>query len=154
MRPVPFTGDYNCVIVDIDGTLADCDHRRIHIISKPKNWKAFNELMEHDTPVASIDRLVRLFNSSGYKIILCSGREAAFRSVTETWLAKWGVPYERLYMRAEKDYRGDDLVKGELLDQIMADGWRPWLAIDDRNRVVDMWRARGLLCLQCAPGDF
>jgi DNA transposition AAA+ family ATPase len=27
-------------------------------------------------------------------------------------------------------------------------------AIDDRDRVVDAWRDLGLVCLQCAPGDF
>jgi len=26
--------------------------------------------------------------------------------------------------------------------------------IDDRQVVVDFWRAEGLTCLQCAPGDF
>jgi hypothetical protein len=57
-------------------------------------------------------------------------------------------------MRAEKDYRADDIIKGELLDRIISDGWRPWLVVDDRDRVVKMWRDRGLLCLQCAPGDF
>ncbi len=154
MKPIPFEHDHNCVIVDIDGTLANCEHRRVHITNGAKNWKAFNDLMEHDTPVPQIDRLVRVLNGSGYKIVLCSGREAAYRSVTEAWLKKWGITHHALYMRAEKDYRGDDVVKGELLDQILSDGYRPWFAIDDRNRVVDMWRSRGLTCLQCAPGDF
>jgi hypothetical protein len=25
--------------------------------------------------------------------------------------------------------------------------------VEDRSRVVEMWRAEGLVCLQCAPGD-
>ncbi len=57
-------------------------------------------------------------------------------------------------MRPEKDYRDDGTIKAELLDKILADGWEPWLVVEDRQRVVDMWRARGLTCLQCAPGDF
>ena len=28
------------------------------------------------------------------------------------------------------------------------------MTVDDRQRVVDMWRAEGLTCLQVAPGDF
>jgi hypothetical protein len=26
--------------------------------------------------------------------------------------------------------------------------------VEDRNRVVEMWRKEGLVCLQCAPGEF
>ena len=62
--------------------------------------------------------------------------------------------YERLYMRAEQDYRADDIVKSEILDQIIADGFQPDMVFDDRNRVCDMWRERGIRCLQVAPGDF
>jgi hypothetical protein len=64
------------------------------------------------------------------------------------------VPNHALYMRPARDSRDDGIVKSELLDRIIADGYEPWLAIDDRDRVVEMWRARGLTCLQCAPGDF
>lgn len=32
--------------------------------------------------------------------------------------------------------------------------YRPLFFIDDRKRVVDMWRRRGLTCLHCANGDF
>jgi hypothetical protein len=64
------------------------------------------------------------------------------------------VPNHALYMPAAKNYREDDIVKSELLDQIISDSYELWLAIDDRDRVVAMWRARGLTCLQCASGDF
>lgn len=146
--------DYNCVIVDIDGTIANCDRRRPHIVCKPKNWKAFNAEMHADTVHSDIDRLVRAFNAQGYRIVLCSGREEVYRAVTERWLDKWMIPFHALYMRAEKDYRADDIIKSELLDRILADGHKPWLVVDDRKRVVDMWRKRGLTCLQCAEGDF
>jgi len=26
--------------------------------------------------------------------------------------------------------------------------------VEDRTRVVQMWREEGLVCLQCAPGEF
>ena len=26
--------------------------------------------------------------------------------------------------------------------------------VEDRSRVVEMWRSEGLVCLQCAPGEF
>jgi hypothetical protein len=56
-------------------------------------------------------------------------------------------------MRAEGDTRRDSVVKRELLDRI-GEFYDVQAAIDDRQQVVDMWRAAGLLCLQVAPGDF
>jgi hypothetical protein len=57
-------------------------------------------------------------------------------------------------MRSDKDRRADDIVKRELLARMRADQFNPALAIDDRRRVVDMWRAEGLVCAQVAEGDF
>jgi hypothetical protein len=142
------------VIVDIDGTICDVEHRRHHLTAKPKNWKAFNAAMHLDTPRSDIVDLVNILHAAGNAIVLCSGREDVYRERTEDWLTRHAVPRHALYMRAPRDYRDDGIVKSELLDRIIADGYEPWLAIDDRDRVVKMWRERGLTCLQCAPGDF
>lgn len=154
MTPKPNTILPNCVIVDIDGTLANCDHRRSHITSTPKNWALFNAAMCDDTVHSVVYDLVNMLHQQTWEIVLCSGREEVFRDVTKAWLRKWRVPYNALYMRGEKDYREDDVVKSELLDQILADGYVPWFALDDRDRVVAMWRKRGLVCLQVASGKF
>lgn len=143
-----------CVIFDIDGTLADLTHRRHHVLTKPKNWTAFNAGMSADKPNANVVRLALDMRRLGHSIVVCSGREAVYREVTEQWLARHGVEYDAIYMRPEKDYRDDGAIKGDLLDKILSDGWQPWLVVEDRDRVVKMWRARGLTCLQCAEGDF
>jgi hypothetical protein len=86
------------------------------------------------------------------------------RALTEKWLDRhlWidekgrhaGVKHTALYMRADEDYRANDLVKEELLDCVLADGYRPTLVFDYRDRVVAMWQRRGLICCQVAEGDF
>lgn len=146
-----------CVIFDIDGTLANVEHRIHWVRSKPKNWTAFNRGMVRDTPNQDICDLLRMFHAAGSTILIASGRNDDEREVTERWLrdvAGLGGLWTRLYMRASRDYRSDDIVKGEILDQMIADGFNPTMAVDDRTQVVNMWRARGLRCLQCAPGDF
>jgi hypothetical protein len=45
-------------------------------------------------------------------------------------------------------------VKRELLARIRSDGFDPAVAIDDRQRVVQMWRREGLVCAQVAEGNF
>lgn len=38
------------IIVDLDGTLANCEHRRHFLETKPKDWKSFHGLV-HLVPV-------------------------------------------------------------------------------------------------------
>jgi hypothetical protein len=44
------------------------------------------------------------------------------------------------------------MVKREML--IGNDKGKVLIVVEDRNRVVQMWREEGLVCLQCAPGEF
>ncbi len=64
-------------------------------------------------------------------------------------------PFDAMYLRPEgDDHVDDEKVKAALLNQMHRDGFAPWLVLDDRDAVVAQWRALGLTCLQCAPGDF
>lgn len=147
------------VIFDLDGTLADLTHRRHFVTTKPKNWPAFFAAADQDTCIEPIAKVARGFILA-HRVLICSGRPDDMRDMTEKWLTKhiWGAngftKHDGLYMRKTGDYRADDIVKSELLDQILVDGFHPELAFDDRDRVVKMWRARGIRCCQVAEGDF
>lgn len=142
-----------CYLFDIDGTLSDVSHRLHHIQSTPKNWNAFFDGCKDDAPIAHIVKLARDLNGSE-AIVLVSGRSDRVRKQTEEWVGRQGILTTHLYMRKDGDHRQDNIVKGELLDQIVADGFVPIMAFDDRNQVVEMWRAKGVPCAQVAPGDF
>lgn len=142
------------IIFDIDGTLANIDHRRHHVVATPKNWGAFQELAHLDGIFEPVAVLARSLPLLAHRVILCSGRGEQERPVTEVWLKQHQIPYSKLYMRTEKDYRADDVIKAELLARMRADGFRPELAFDDRDRVVAMWRANGIICAQVADGNF
>lgn len=142
------------VFVDIDGTLADLTHRRVYVRTKPKNWSAFERAMDKDTPIDWVIDAVRRLYDHRWTVILMSGRNEKTRKVTEDWLKKYGVSYHGLYMRPDKDYRADDIVKEELLAAARADGYDPDVVFDDRDRVVAMWRSKGIPVVQVAEGDF
>jgi uncharacterized HAD superfamily protein len=142
------------VIVDIDGTLADASHRLHFIQTKPKNWKAFFAAMGKDEPIRETITVVNSLWNSGYRIVLASGRPENYRAITAGWLRYNRVYHDMLFMRGAGDKRPDDIVKRELLTSIRVHGFQPKLAIDDRDRVVEMWRSEGLRCWQVAPGDF
>jgi predicted kinase len=139
------------VIFDIDGTLADLSHRLHHVTNGKKDWDAFFDGIGDDLLVGPVADLAHIVGAWGHKVILCSGRPEKCRDGTEGWLARHSVNFDRLYMRPDDDTRPDFVVKKQLLDGIKADGFDPWLVIDDRQSVVDMWRENGLTCLQCAP---
>jgi len=44
------------------------------------------------------------------------------------------------------------VAKREMLQGI--DRKKILFVVEDRSRVVEMWRGEGLVCLQCAPGEF
>lgn len=143
------------IICDIDGTVADLEHRRIWLQSKPKNWKAFYTNIMDDIPIAPVIGVIQsLWRDKHNNIIFCSGREEIYREQTEVWLRTHVIPPKNLYMRPKGDYRDDGVIKFELLQKIREDGFNPTIAFDDRNRVVDMWRTNGIICAQVAPGDF
>lgn len=142
------------IIFDIDGTLADIRHRRHYVENKPKDWPAFQKAAHLDVPHEPVCCLARSLGSMCHRIILCSGRGEQERPVTEAWLAKHQIYNHGLYMRAEKDYRPDDVIKEELYQRILADGFRPEIVFDDRDRVVALWRRLGLVCCQVAEGAF
>ena len=142
------------IVFDIDGTLANIEHRRQYVASKPKNWYAFNAAMKYDTVNEDIANLLDIFVDKGYVIILCSGRGEETRAVTEQWLQDNNLLYQKLYMRPAKDYRPDYVIKLELLEQIRKDYGEPYMWFDDRNQVVDAIRAAGVRVCQVAEGNF
>lgn len=141
------------VIFDIDGTLADLEHRRKHL----PDWGKFFADMHLDTPITPVVRLQKDIRSMGKIIILCTGRPEEHRRTTEVWLKDNLIGWDYLFMRPSGDYRSDVIVKREILHEKIR-GEMPSIEIDyvvdDRQCVVDMWREEGLVCLQCAPGDF
>lgn len=146
-------GKHKAIIVDLDGTLCNIEHRLHHMHGENKNWGAF--LSECDQDFVN-DWCRRIINgNSGSYTILCSGRPSDIcRDKTETWLKDNSIAYDHLFMRAAGDYRRDDIVKEIILDFEILPLFEVLYAIDDRKQVVDMWRRRSITCLQCAEGNF
>lgn len=143
------------VIVDIDGTLADCTHRLYFLDRTPKDWDGFFGAVADDAPIPIVIDLVKALKAQGHHILFCTGRPSRTRKATQGWLySKAGLGRRSLYMRKDDDHRPDVIVKREMLIEIRAAGFNPIFAIDDRQSVVDMWRAEGLVCAQVADGKF
>ena len=98
---------------------------------------------------------MKLLKDCGNTILIVTARSEDRREITEKWLnEKAGLSgiYDKIYMREMYDYRDDDVCKKDILDIIRKDGYDPYLVLDDRKMVVDMWRNEGLTCLQVRDG--
>lgn len=142
-----------CFLIDIDGTIANGDHRLHHIQKEPKAWDDYFLACGGDTPIDHMHAVVCALSDHCH-IVYVTGRSDLIRMETIAWLDQHGFPCDALYMRKQGDHTNDDVLKIQLLAQVRADGYEPLMAFDDRKRVVDAWRAAGMPCAQVAEGDF
>ncbi len=138
------------VIVDLDGTLADIEHRVGLVNCEHPNWPRFFRECVNDTPKQWCVDLMVTMGKAGYPVRIVSARSREVQAETIAWLAKidWqGVDVQLEMLRAEKDSTQDEKLKKEWLDRFGKENIL--FVVDDRQRVVDMWRANGVTCLQC-----
>lgn len=156
----------NIVIFDLDGTLADIEHRLHHIrpvkclhvageqIEPKADWKAFFAACDQDKPILEIIEVLFALHTVGCAIWVVSGRAADTRDKTLAWLHQYALTPDKLLMRQPDDHQPDDELKeGWIkdktipLDDVLC-------VFEDRQRVVDMWRRYGLRVLQVAAGNY
>ncbi|WP_240509124.1 phosphatase domain-containing protein [Streptomyces agglomeratus] len=133
------------VMCDIDGTLALTGDRGPYDFTR----------CEVDLLNAPVRQALRAFRSAhNDTVVLLSGRGEEYRAQTEAWLRAHDVPYDELWMRPAKDGRRDDVVKAELFDRHVRHRYAVRVSLDDRDRVVAVWRRMGLPTWQVNYGAF
>jgi predicted kinase len=135
------------VICDLDGTLAWMQGRSPYDGTK----------VDKDEIDYQLRDLLILLRHTGLTLLFVSGREGTeeCREKTQKWLENHFDGHDfKLFMRKEKDYRGDEIIKKEIYDTYIKNNYYIHAVFDDRNKVVDMWRKEGLLCCQVAEGNF
>jgi hypothetical protein len=149
------------LLVDLDGTLCDIDHR-LHLIHKSedrpkKDWATFFRNMHMDAPHLWCVEIIRRF-ATDHAIIFCTGRAAEYENPTRDWIdahLPWLKDRYLLLMRADKDFRVDTEVKRDLYMEIVRPGYDVLFALDDRARIAKMWRDEcGLRCLHVEEGMY
>ena len=153
------------IVFDLDGTLSNDEHRAHYLTGDKKDWDAYFDACDGDMPHTHIVTVLKALSHQGHDIEIWTGRSERVRDKTIAWLAEQGITVypppglatrgvETLRMRPEGDLRPDTVLKHEWLEQARERGEAPDLAFDDRDRVVEMWRAAGIPCCQVAPGKF
>ena len=110
--------------------------------------------MVKDKPNQDVVQTALSLQNSGHELVVVSARNERHRQVTKNQLAQVGIHPDQLFLRPDGAFRSDKEFKQEVLNSLKENGWEPHLVFDDRNQVVEMWRANGITCVQVADGDF
>lgn len=119
-----------CVIVDIDWTLAFMDEKRWPYEFDKVSWDRCNYNLRF------------LISHIPFPKIILSWRWEECRKQTEEWLKNNHIEYNFLFMRKEWDKRWDEIVKAEIYENYIAKHHNVFAVFDDRQKVVDMWRLK------------
>jgi hypothetical protein len=156
------------LVIDLDGTIANNDHRNIYIETEgKKDWdKYFDpELMKQDIPFLDarygMHRISKLPNTH---LLFLTGRPQRTRGVTAWWIYNhfgWNtfplsteeyfnsVPrenYAPMIMRSDKDRRPANVYKEGWVKWIaQRTGNRPIIFVDDDERCYEMYWLHGVV---------
>lgn len=156
-------GKQKAILVDMDGTLCNVDHRRPLVACDNPDWKSFNWpwQIKRDGLNVWCSELIKAMCNSGCKIVFVTAREGTddVKKATTSWLQshfndQWLELHTAIHFREAFDYRKDYKIKKDIYNNHIKENYEVLFVVDDRKQVVDMWRELGLTVLHCAEGEF
>ena len=134
-------------VFDVDGVLADVEHRRHHIIGGRRDWLAFFAAAVDDPSLAPGVVMVHRAQPDAQLIVYLSGRPEQLRVITLEWLREKGLPPGELVLRPDGDHSPAVRFKLDRLREIAA-GFPIALLVDDDEQVVAAVRAHEPLLVE------
>lgn len=146
-------------VIDIDTTVADCDHRA-ECLKRDSNgkitqasWDTFLDpaLMELDTLVPHARECIDMMRRKGYRIVFLTGRNVLLEDVTKTWLRehlRFNSWTEDLIMRPVEERNVPASVYKERVFRekvLEVHGKVPYLFFEDDPYVLRVWKKYGLV---------
>ncbi len=152
---------YDAIIIDLDSTLVNNDHRQHYIIDffddnlsnkilkdKEKDWISFNAEIPNDTINNWCDEIINNFTLRDYIVFIVTERYENVRTSTTEWLNKHAVYFDEIFMRPINDYRQSAVYKSDVVKKHIIGKYNIVFAIDDEPSVVKMYHELGITSLQ------
>ena len=152
------------ICVDLDGTIANADHRLPYILDlapgQKKNWVEFFGRVKEDPPYKElIQDIITGVNLLDLDLVFLTGRPERFKDInvrqdTISWLTDQGIipSMYTLLMRPDKDTRPDYIVKPEVLLKSGISLESIVGVFEDRPKVIEAMRNLGLMVYECKDG--
>lgn len=135
-RYVPDENLPPCIVVDVDGTLAELCNRG------PFEWSKVGQ----DKPRKHVIELINAYidRYPSVAIVVVSGRDGVCEPETRQWLLENDILFDNLFMRAAGDQRKDSIIKDEILTNEVSKLYNVLFWVDDRPCVIRMLRDKGV----------
>jgi hypothetical protein len=139
---------WGTVIFALDDVLANPKKRRCHIEKAHPDWRAYyrQDLVEEDAHFPAMVALCKQLAENN-EIVLVTGRPMTVSEVTRRWLHGHGITFDMILWR--QNYSPEDSTRHKLdaIQNLVAEGTRPWLAVDCDPNIMEGYRQLGITTL-------
>ncbi|MBM6550343.1 polynucleotide kinase [Marinomonas ostreistagni] len=147
------TMKHSAVIIDLDGTLAAFKPELFQHLHQ--DGDALPTAKEHNNIAPMIEGIYKLANQLqkiGEKILLFSSLPASHYHASLEWMLNNNIAFDAIYwptsQAAKLPY---EECKQSIVARIKADGYEPWLVLDEQEHVTRSWKKYGLEWLHPSP---
>jgi len=143
-----------CVLVDVDGVIANGWHRQHFLQNGKKDWKNFFANAFDDSPIEGSVALTQQFDQRT-SVVLLTARPHSLHTITVEWVREHGHRWDVLIMRGRSDTRQSSPdFKKRSVAELRARDFVPQIAIDDDQRNIDMFRSLDIPALYFHSGYY
>ena len=144
------------VIFDLDGVISDASHRQHFMRGAHKDFRGFFTSAGNDPPFeAGLAMAASVADT--HAVAILTARPDYITEMTRSWLAAHEVRHDLLILRPRRGQGSQgpsaDFKRHEL-ERLRAAGYQPVLAIDDDQRIIDMYRSEGVFALYRHSGYY
>ena len=144
------------VILDLDGVISNATHRQHFLRGARKNWRGFFTSAGQDPPYDTGLALAASI-ADDHTVAILTARPNYMAADTRNWLAANEVRHDLLILRPRHG-RGSggpsaDFKRHEI-HRLRSAGYEVTMAIDDDERIIEMYRSEGVFALYTHSGYY
>lgn len=131
----------DCIIVDMDGTLA--------FNLSGRSFFDDIDMIKYDTPLLATVSILRAMKMTGTcNIFIVTGRSEKSREATEVWLTENNIPFDKVFMREEGDFSHSNDFKQKVYEDNIKNNYNVLFVLDDDTKCMKMYQEQGLICMK------
>ena len=135
-------GDKKIIVCDLDGCIANEDHRAHFRQTEKKDWNSYFAGIPNDTVYQEVVDMVNRWSAT-HTIVLSTGRPDTTQHETLAWLRNVAnVKFDYLFMRNGSDRRPASFIKLDILNKLPKH--KIEMVLDDSPTCVRMYREQKL----------
>ena len=144
------------VILDLDGVISNATHRQFYLRGAFKDFRGFFTAATDDPPYATGLALAASI-ADDHTVAILTARPNYMANGTREWLEANRVRHDLLIVRPGRGRGSRGLAadfKRHELSRLRAAGYEVAAAVDDDERIIEMYRSEGIFALYTHSGYY